>query len=266
MCGLKQYQKIEKFSTGGLLCFCLVFFNLLSFSVSAACDRWSEGGLQSVKWVTDGDTLQLASGEKIRLIGINTPELARKQRPAEHYAKRAKVRLKSLVATSGSKLYLKYGRESQDRHRRTLAHIYNKNGKNLIELLLKEGFGYAIFFPPNLQNIDCYQQAEAFARGKKLGVWHNRQRVRAVDLPRDRGGFHLLQGVIKRVGKSKRALWLNLKGNVALRIDWLDMEWFPNLEIDSLKGRRVEVRGWIYRRKGEQRIRLRHQADLRLLP
>lgn len=266
VCELKQHYKIEKFSTGGLLCFCLLFLNLIPQSATAACDRWSQSELQTVKRVTDGDTLLLNSGEKVRLIGINTPELARKQRPAETYARRAKARLKALVESSDSKLYLQYGHEAQDRYRRSLAHIYNKNGRNLVEQLLREGFGYAIVFPPNLRNIDCYQQAEKRARRSKIGLWRNRRPISAIDLSADAGGFYLLEGLIKRVGKSRRSLWLNLDGGVALRIDWQDMHNFPGLQVDALEGRRLEARGWIYRRKGERRIRLRHQAAIRWLP
>jgi len=222
--------------------------------------------LHSVKRVSDGDTLLLSSGEKVRLIGINTPELARKRRSAEHYAGEAKVRLKALIAASGSKIYLQYGNETQDRHKRLLAHIYNRDGRNITEQLLNEGFGYAIAFPPNLHNFDCYQQAERVAREKSKGIWRNRQPILSTELPRNAGGFYLLQGVVKRVGRGKRSLWLNLEGGIALRIDWLDLSWFPDLHVGQLEGQRVEARGWIYRRKGKQRIRLRHQAAIRILP
>ncbi len=249
----------------GPLCFCLVFLNLLPSLASAGCDRWIQGGLHFVKRISDGDTLLLSSGEKVRLIGINTPELARKQRPAEHFAREAKLRLKALVAASDSKIYLQYGNEAQDRYHRLLAHIYDKNGRNITEQLLTEGFGYAIVFPPNLQNFDCYQQAERTAREKGKGIWRNRRPILSTELPYDAGGFYLLQGVIKRVGKSERSLWLNLEGGVALRIDWLDLSQFPDLHVGELKGKKVEARGWIYRRKGKRRIQLRHQAAIRLL-
>ena len=219
-----------------------------------------------VRQVVDGDTLLLADGEKVRLIGINAPELARKQRAPEAYSKRAKARLKALVESSNSKLYLQYGSETQDRYRRSLAHIYDRDGRNLIERLLEEGLGFAIVFPPNLEHIDCYQRAEQRAQERKEGIWSEWPIVRAVDLPLDAGGFHLLQGVIKRVGKSRRSLWLNLEGGVALRIDWQDMSWFPALQVDRLVGQKLLARGWIYHRKGERRIRLRHQAAIRWLP
>ncbi len=263
---LKQQQKTEKLSNRGLLCFCLVFLNLTPSLVTAACDSWTQGGLYTVKQISDGDTLLLSSGEKVRLIGINTPELARKQRPAEHFARDAKSRLKTLIAASNSKIYLQYGNEVQDHYKRILAHIYDRDGRNITEQLLSEGFGYTIAFPPNLQNFDCYQQAEHTARENGKGIWHNHRPVLSTELPRDAGGFYLLQGVVKRVGKSKRSLWLNLEGSVALRIDWLDLSWFPDLDVSQLEGQRVEARGWIYRRKGKQRIWLRHQAAIRILP
>ena len=45
----------------------------------------------NIRYIHDGDTLHLSDGRKVRLIGINTPELARDNRAAEAFAQQAKV-------------------------------------------------------------------------------------------------------------------------------------------------------------------------------
>ncbi|MGD8706443.1 MAG: thermonuclease family protein, partial [Syntrophobacterales bacterium] len=44
-----------------------------------------------VRWVDDGDTILLAGGERVRYLGINTPEVANQDKPAEPFANEAKA-------------------------------------------------------------------------------------------------------------------------------------------------------------------------------
>ena len=130
---------------------------------------------------------------------------------------------------------------------------------------MAEGLGFAVAVPPNLGRLDCYFGAEGQARSARRGLWRGDPAVRAVDLPADAEGFHLVQGRIRRVGNSRRSLWLNLDGGLALRVDRSDLQYFADLEADARLGRALEVRGWIYRRNGERRMQLRHPAALRWL-
>ncbi len=78
-------------------------------------------------------------------------------------------------------------------------------------------------------------------------------------------GFYHIQGEIERVGKSRRSLWLNLKQGPSVRIDWSDWDLFKPWRVDELQGKRLEVRGWVYRRKGQQRMQVRHPASVEWL-
>jgi hypothetical protein len=60
-------------------------------------------------------------------------------------------------------------------------------------------------------------------------------------------------------------VWLNLEGGLALRITWKDWENFSIQALDTLVGRTLEVRGWIYRRKLAQRLQVRHPSSIRWL-
>lgn len=217
-----------------------------------------------VKWVIDGDTLQLTDGRHIRLIGLDTPELGRDGRRDMPGARAAKAGLQRLVRQSGNRLYLQPGRQPRDRYRRWLAHLYTQDGKSLTQALLREGLGRQIAVPPNMGNLDCYISAEAGARSRGLGLWQTAVRD-AANLSGDERGFHLLQGRIIRVGRSRSALWLNLEGGLAIRITWREWAGFSQPEPDSLTGRRLEFRGWLYRKNGEQRVRVRHPSAIRWL-
>jgi len=221
-----------------------------------------------VRYVHDGDTLHLASGEKIRLIGINTPELARDGRPAQPLALAARDRLRALVKQSQHRIGLRFDEQRKDRYGRTLAHLYDAQGNSLSARLLEDGLATLLAVPPNLTGLDCYARVERTARLQKRGLWQLR-RYRVVDarrLSRKARGYHPVEGKILRVGEGRRNLWLNLRGDIAFRIDKRDINYFPGIDLRSLTGRTVIGRGWLYSRKGERRMRLRSAYDLQILP
>jgi endonuclease YncB( thermonuclease family) len=243
----------------------LLFCGLLLFSLKAisqeGCEPPADAERVEVGSVLDGDTLRLKDGRDIRLIGIDTPELGRDGRPDMPGAMAAKGALLRLVKQSRNQLYLRQGREEFDRHRRNLAHLYTQKGDNLTAELLTQGLGYQIAIPPNLRHLSCYRKAEAGARARSLGLWRN-PILKARELTGDETGFHILRGEVIRVGRSRSALWLNLDGGVAIRITWDDWAGFSLSDPDLLLGREIAFRGWLYIRKGEQRVRIRHPSAI----
>ncbi|MGD8588029.1 MAG: thermonuclease family protein [Chromatiales bacterium] len=233
---------------------------------SASCDPFTGGEELEVAHVYDGDTLKLADGRNIRLIGINTPEMGRDGNIDEAGAQQALDRLESLVLASDQRVHLMVGEQQTDRYGRQLAHLYGRGGNNITELLLREGLGYVIAFPPNLRNLACYEAAESMARKARRGLWRSESVPLDVQqLSTQEDGFRLIRGRVGRIGKSRRSLWLNLEQGPALRIDLRDWQAFPDLEPDALAGRRLEVRGWLYHRKGQQRMQVRHPSAIQWL-
>ena len=84
--------------------------------------------------VIDGDTLVLDTGEKIRLAGINSPELARENRPAEPLAKQAKSTLEGLLVDGRAQVEV--AQEAKDRYGRTLAYLFTLDGQSVQRRLL----------------------------------------------------------------------------------------------------------------------------------
>jgi endonuclease YncB( thermonuclease family) len=222
---------------------------------------------ENVVWVYDGDTIKLEGGERVRLIGINTPELGGEKKPAQPYAKKALAALRKALSSSDNVVSLRYGKEKRDKHGRLLAHLYLQDGSNVAADLLRRGLAVSITIPPNEWNLDCYRNAESHARKQDLGIWRLRV-YRTQDsrkLQAFERGYRIVEGVVERVARGRYSSWLNLQGGFAIRIDHADAHRFAFGDFSSLDGKRILVRGWIYDRSGRLRIRIRHPADLQIL-
>ena len=238
---------------------CAALISLLSSpKIQAACATFTDGELYRVAWVYDGDTLKLADGRKIRLIGINTPEISHNDTSDEPFARLAQVRLRSLLSASGDSVRIKSGNQKQDHYGRQLAHVYDRHGRSLVVQLLQQGLGFSITIPPNLRHRKCYRAAEQSARKKRVGLWDKDPVTKAADLRPGMQGFRLINGTVQRVHKGRGAVWLTLEIDHGLRADKKDMANFPALNISNILGRQLEVRGWITLRKGRMRMRVHH--------
>jgi endonuclease YncB( thermonuclease family) len=244
--------------------FCGAFLLLSPIIIPAFCYAESctpcHSGLIAVDAVYDGDTLRLEDGRRIRLIGVNTPELGQGA-PDQPDAVEAKQLLERLVERSDSAIRICMDAEQRDRYGRQLAHLYDRHGNSINRELLIQGVGYQIAVPPNLRNHGCYKDAEREARKGEKGVWRHPIKA-ASELNGNETGFHILYGQITRVGQSRGAVWLNLGGGLAIRITWDDWQRFGIDDPLSLRDTTLEVRGWIYHRHGNQRIRVRHPSSI----
>nr|BFE92109.1 hypothetical protein GCM10020185_26450 [Pseudomonas brassicacearum subsp. brassicacearum] len=121
--------------------------------------------------VVDGDTLYLEDGRRIRMIGLNSPELGKRGRADEPFAVAARQRLEALVAASDGRVGVLPGKDDRDDYGRTLAHVYNAQGENLEERLIAEGLGFLVAVAPNVDLVSCQQVAERHARQAGSGLW-----------------------------------------------------------------------------------------------
>ena len=220
----------------------------------------------TVAYVHDGDTLNLSDGRKLRLIGINTPELAREEQAAEPYAEEARRAVAHYIPRN-SRIDIQYGTERHDHYGRLLVHVILPDGRNLNRLLLQEGLAQAIAVPPNLAFLDCYWQVDGEARSRHQGLWQEPyfQPLKAAALKGGEQGFHLLRGRVQRVGESRKAYWLDLDGPVTVRIDKRDLDHFSNKDFKNLIGHEVEARGWLHTYRAKLQVGVRHQRALVVL-
>jgi len=254
----------------GRLFYCLLFglYTPASAQALPLCPASHLDRQVQVRYVHDGDTLHLNNGEKIRLIGINAPELARKGRPAEPLAIKARDHLRDLIINSKQRIGLRMDTEHVDRYGRSLAHLYTQDGNSLSAQLLKSGLATLLAVPPNLNGLDCYAQAEAQARQTNRGIWalNRYQTIASTKLPRHSRGYRHVSGKIIRIVEGRRNLWLNLPGKVAMRIEKNELHLFKTLKPRELLGKTIIGKGWLYEHKGELRMRLRSRFALDVQP
>jgi endonuclease YncB( thermonuclease family) len=244
------------------------FMLLLCLSAAAAdnCGPPPESELVKVRYAHDGDTVVLQDGTHVRLVGINTPEVAEEGQPAEPLAIRARDHLRQLLFQHRNQVQLLYGEQRQDRYGRSLAYLWLPDGTNIAAELLNEGLGWLVAIPPDLQFLDCLQKSEAAARTAQRGVWQGdtwAQRESA-SLDLHTHGFQLVRGRITRVSRGGGATWINLQGRFAIRIPDEDRRQFPDRPSEDWVGRMLEVRGWVYQTRGELRVDIGHPANLYL--
>jgi len=217
----------------------------------------------SVDYVIDGDTVVLDDKRHIRLIGINTPEISHNDTASEPGALRARDALKQILGGHPF-IHLVYGKERLDRHGRTLAHLHLANGSNVQTQLLQSGLAMPLRIPPNVSLADCYNVASQNARNNNRGLWAL-ARYKTHDVSSLSGtetGFYFISGRVRRVSKSRTAFWINLDNNVALRISNDDLNYFNRTPLTRLEGKNIEANGWLYKHKGQLRMRIRHPLDL----
>jgi endonuclease YncB( thermonuclease family) len=203
------------------------------------------GGLTSVvvQRVVDGDTLRLADGRSVRMIGLNTPELGKKGRSDEPFAVAARKRLEALVAASDGRVGLLPGKESKDHYGRTLAHVFAADGANLEATMLAEGLGYLVAVAPNVDFVDCQQAAERSAREAGLGLWRQSPVLKADQI--SMSGFALLSGRVSKVQRNRGGIWIELQDSVVLRVAPNLLGRFDAESLQRLEGKPIEARGWV---------------------
>lgn len=122
-----------------------------------------------VERVVDGDTFVIDKGQKVRMIGINTPESVDPRRPVEFYGKEASRFTKELL--EGKKVYLQWGQTPKDRYGRWLAWVWLPDGTFVNGELVAKGYAQVYTFKDNPEHAEYLLQLQKQAREEKLGLW-----------------------------------------------------------------------------------------------
>jgi len=121
-----------------------------------------------VKRVIDGDTLLLTNGEKVRLIGVDTPETKHPQKPVQHFGKEAYLFTEKMV--EGKEVRLEYDWQRRDKYGRLLAYVYLMDGTFLNAEIIKQGYGFAYTKFP-FKYLEEFREYEREARENGRGLW-----------------------------------------------------------------------------------------------
>ena len=130
------------------------------------------GGSSSavVARVVDGDTIVLRGGERVRYIGMDTPESVKPGTPVQCYAKAASHENERLV--EGERVRLRYDAVRTDRYGRTLAYVYRaRDGLFVNAELVRRGYARQLTIPPNVAHASLFHRLVAQARAHRRGLW-----------------------------------------------------------------------------------------------
>ncbi len=131
----------------------------------------AEGDDTSVESVVDGDTIVVAGGTRVRLIGIDTPETKDPRKPVQCFGREASAFTSSLLQ-AGTPVRLVYDVERLDRYGRTLAYVYRlADGLFVNAALVADGYASVATFPPNVAHVDDFTALAAAARDANRGLW-----------------------------------------------------------------------------------------------
>jgi len=140
-------------------------------------------GLVKVARVIDGDTIQIEGGQKVRYIGMDTPESVDPRKPVQCFGKEATTKNRELV--SGRQVRLERDVSNTDKYHRLLRYVYvlsNKPGGQELFVnleLVQQGFAHAATFPPDVKYQDIFLQAQSQARQENRGLWSACQESRS---------------------------------------------------------------------------------------
>jgi len=256
------------------------FFYVCSVSSAATvCPPQHIDESARVNYVYDGDTLQLEDGRKIRLLGIDTPEVFSKRKhiadDIKQQGEAAKVALQKQLSLANNRISLAYGPQRFDRYRRTLAHVFLPNGKNLQAWLISQGYAIAFTTPPNDRMSNCYQQQEAQAIKSQRGIWQlpKYQIKRSNQLTQNSDGFHRIQAKVTRIWQSQYRVTLFLDENIEVQIYRNDLLNFNAQMLNNLQNKSVLIRGWLHVKKSNKNMQnkprfkmsLRHPDAIKVL-
>ena len=124
--------------------------------------------------VVDGDTIVASvhgTEERIRLIGIDTPETKKPDTPVQCFGPQASDFTKHLLP-AGTALHLERDVEARDKYGRLLAYVYLAGDGLFVNLhIVRQGYARLLTFPPNVAHVDEFVAAARAAERDDIGLW-----------------------------------------------------------------------------------------------
>lgn len=120
----------------------------------------------SVRRVVDGDTVVLSGAGKVRLIGVDTPEVYGGQ---ECFGEDASEYTKHQLDGQGVRYAV--GQEARDRYGRLLAYLWLKDGRSFNAMLVARGYATPLTIEPNSRYARTFARLASGARARGEGLW-----------------------------------------------------------------------------------------------
>lgn len=230
---------------------CLPLFLLLLLALPA----WG-GDLPAVATIINGKSFTLTTGDTVRLASIEAPNTYEKAdgvhsaRPGEPLGDEAKAALTKLLTRH--KVRIDYNPGVRDRHDRLLGQVYDEKGIWIQGEMLKSGWAMVYSFNDDRHEIiEKMLAAEHEAQAAKRGIWaHPYFRIiTPAEAAEFINRFKLVEGKVVSVHDYHGHTYINFterwKGNFAVFISRKYANAFAGMNLTSLVGKTIRVRGWI---------------------
>jgi micrococcal nuclease len=218
-------------------------------------------GYYQVKRVFDGDTLMLEDGRKVRLLGVNTPEVEHRNQPGQAGGEEAKRWLTGKL--QNRKIRLETDAEATDKYGRMLAHVFTDRKEHINLQLVEQGLAAVNIYPPNLLYVEPLVEAERHAEQARLGIW---RKPEYAPIPVNRlppsghPGWTRVTGRVVELRSSRKFVYLKFSNTFEARIEKQSLPMFPDLS--RYLQQPVEVRGWLNKYKGGHSMLIRHPSAI----
>jgi micrococcal nuclease len=174
----KHKLVLLKYIVGLLFLFIMIVFT--------SCNTKHSTDNIEIRKIIDGDTYHIlinGKDEKVRLIGIDTPE-SKHNKKAQKDAKRSDSDIENIVVMGkeatefvrtiikpGDHLRIEFDIRKRDQYGRLLAYLYLPDGRMLNELIVHEGYATVLTYPPDVKYVNRFTAAFQEARTLKKGLW-----------------------------------------------------------------------------------------------
>ncbi len=251
----------------------ILFFLMIVLSLSGCTGVLQDSSsiprtFENVTYVVDGDTFTLDSGERVRLIGMDTPEMG------EDYYAEATEHLTALILNK--QVELEGDVSNRDQYGRLLRYVWI-DGIMVNTELVRSGLAESKSYDPDTKYQDILDEAEDGARDARLGIWSSTVRFDNID-PKDIvsyldamqyvGEVRTVEGRIVQTYRNEDAgiIFLNFhdpyKGYFTAVIWSDDWDRFPDDCEDYYYGKNVLVTGKIIEYNGAPEIEMSDPSQL----
>lgn len=159
---------------------CVVFFRGITIDTHRdsarkhTAPRIENGVLYPVIRVIDGDTADVyinGQNERIRLVGLNTPETVDPRRPVECFGLEASNKARDILMGQKVRIETDPTQSIRDKYGRLLAYVFLSDGTLFNKMMIEEGYGHEYTYRLPYKYQKEFRTAEHSARELKKGLW-----------------------------------------------------------------------------------------------
>ncbi|MEM7445212.1 MAG: thermonuclease family protein [Pseudomonadota bacterium] len=223
--------------------------------------------------IVDGDTIVLADGRQVRLVGLQAPKLALGRSGFVDWplAEESQAFLEDLALNRS--VALAFGGLPEDRHGRLLAHLVRDDGVWLQGAILAAGMARVYSFADNRTAVADMLALEQTARATEQGIWAlSHYAIRAATEPLEEAvdSFQVIEGRVLDAAEVRGRYFLNFgedyRTDFTVTVSPSDARAFsdPQSDLLGLEGQQIRVRGWVGFRNGPQ-IEADHPEQIEII-